>query len=137
MARQVYTYLIIGIGMLLFLRMGGIEVAGTDMLEWIGIDGLTITENITISNFYLAIAAVFASALTGVFVGFLRNVSVESFIVGSLAGTLFAALVPVFVGVTRLALNEGDWTGSLVLLIMIPYMAGLGIALINWWRGSD
>lgn len=138
MARQVYTYIIVGLGIILLLAMAGLDVAGEDFLNYLGIQSDFTIANITITPFYIAVAAIFAAAGVGGFVlGFLSNRSVESFIVGTFASAIFVIFMPIFWNIVQLAQTNEDWTGYLLFLILIPYLFGFAFALINYWRGSD
>lgn len=138
MAKQVYTYIMISVGMLLVFQLAGIGVAENQVLEYIGLgDGLTFGD-LTVSSFYIRMLAVFAAAGVGGFVlGFLSNRSVESFIVGGFVGGVFALFFPVFWKIVELIQVHGDWTGLLAAAVLVPYMIGFGIALVDFWRGAD
>lgn len=138
MAKQVYTYIIIGLGLVLLLGMAGFDVAGTDILNNLGIEeGFTIG-NLTISPFYIKVLAIFAAAgVGGIGLGFLINRGVESFIVGAMASALFILFAPIFWSVTQLLQQDDSWIGYLAFLILIPYMVGFFIALVDYWRGAD
>ena len=139
MARQVYTYIIVGIGLMMLLALAGQlpDNLGPILNFFLGSTGLDFTD-ITSGQFFVIIAGIFGGlGFTGIAVGFLLNRNVESFLIFGLVSGIFTIFYPIWFGVIKLAQSYNDFAGTLLLIILIPYTIGFGIAIVNYWRGAD
>jgi len=139
MARQVYTYIVIGIGlMILFTMAGQLPDSGGPILNFfLGVGGLEFSD-LSSAQFFTLIATVFGGlGFAGIAVGFLLNRNVESFLIFGIVSGIFTIFYPIWWSIIKAAQTYNDWTGDILLLLLIPFTVGFGIAIINYWRGSD
>jgi hypothetical protein len=138
MAKQVYTYTIIGIGLMILLNLAGIDTGTSWVMTAMGITQSLTVFGLTISPVYVGVLALFTTAVGGgIVIGFITKSGIESIIVATFAIFLLANFMGLFVGVIAYAQAYGDWTSSLATLLLVPYMIGYMIALIDYWRGAD
>ena len=132
---KVFTYVILCTGMMLIMNLMGVPTAVDSILAYLGI---TITgQTISLAQFATGILAILASsAVGGIIIGTLTRSSPESFLIAPFV-VLLAVFIGTFASIINYAGGFGDWTSKVVLVLMAPVAIGYGIALIDYWRGTD
>jgi len=132
---KVFTYVILCTGMMLIMNLMGVPTAVDSILAYLGI---TINgQTISLAQFTTGILAILASsAVGGIIIGTLTRSSPESFLIAPFV-VLLAVFIGTFASIINYAGGFGDWTSKVVLVLMVPVAIGYGIALIDYWRGTD
>src|SRR3990167_612617 len=132
---KVFTYVILCTGMMLIMNLMGVPTAVDSILAYLGI---TITgQTIFLPQFPTGFLAILASsAVGGIIIGTLTRSSPESFLIAPFV-VLLAVFIGTFASIINYAGGFGDWTSKVVLVLMVPVAIGYGIALIDYWRGTD
>lgn len=146
---KVFNFVLILMGLLLLLAFAGFPTASNHVLGSLGITTTSsagIITDIGISNILgsillVAIILIFTlSTATG------GSVQIGTFVINTTDSRLVAALCASLIGfveidlysVFNVAKSFGiDWLTFLCGALIFPLMAAFGIALVQWWRGSD
>jgi hypothetical protein len=135
---RIVTYTMVMVGLLLFMNMAGLPTASGGFLAALANGNISL---IFSSTFYITAAAILLLSIGGIAIGIFTKQSAESYIVMPMASFLllltcndFIAMYSYFNGA---AFTGQAWVGNLVLLILLPLLAGYFISIVQWWRGND
>lgn len=133
---KVYYYLVITVGLMIFLSMAGIDTPSSFIISKMNIFNL---ETFTTSSFYIALIAVLvASATAGIIIGSFTRTPIESSLIAGFISATLALLIGDIVSIYIHVLSLGvSWIANLLLLILAPFVVGYAISLIEFWRGID
>jgi len=137
MAEKIFTYIVITVGIMLFLNAAGFVTAGSVALGWLGIEGgdLYVFKLSSLFTTFLVVA-LGALAASGVIIGIFGKGSLETSVTALYATPLIALIGDLILTVT-LAEPGTHWAGYLIMMLMSPLIAGYVIALYDWVRGRD
>ena len=131
---KVYNYIIVSVGLVLLLQYAGLPTGAS--LFWLGVTNGDIS-NVSAGQFYLAIMGLFTLGVGAtIVIGYFTKSSSESYIVAPIAGGLFTVITSTLIAITVYTKDMG-WIHYISNLLFIPLLIGLGIAVINFWRGTD
>jgi hypothetical protein len=134
---KVYYFTIIAIGLMFTLNLAGINTGSHQILDLIGGTTPSTTSNLWI---YIGIALIAFTVLTSVSIGgFAINKTTES-IVAALIYAVFAFFLADMYSIVSLVGTITNFTGWMYFgtwAVIIPLMAGYGLSLIDYIRGTD
>lgn len=153
---KVWYFVVINIGLLMFLQLAGINTGNDWVFPLIGVhidsnNTITSVTNVTLSSFFGAffgtiktgfnwdgILALLIGAGMGIVAGFYKQASAENLILlPVIIGTL-AQFIVGMVNITHYIIVLGNgWVGALTAMIMVPYIFGYILALGEFFRGTD
>lgn len=132
---KVYNYMVLAVGLTFLMKFAGLPSGADGFISWLGLD--TGIEGIGFGAFFIGVAALFTIGTgASLLIGYITKASSESFLIGSICGGIFAILVGTFVSMINYTIDMG-WVYYVVYLMFVPLLAAFGIAMINYWRGSD
>ena len=131
---KIYDYMIISTALVFLLKFAGIPTGADALINFLGLGDGTTAGYVT-SAFYVEILAVFALGVAGVIIGFFTTTKTESFLVSTFASAIFTIIASTFVSIVNYTADMG-FIHYIVWMIFIPYLAGFGIAIIEFWRGT-
>ena len=136
---KVYNYLILAVVLTLLLQLAGLPTGAT-ILVWLGLSDYNVA-GLSLGNFYVGITALFiAGAAIGiagtVTAGLLGSKTSETYLMSALVSGIFVVLFSTYVAILNFTKDYG-YVFYIVLLLFLPLIAGLGIAMIQFWRGAD
>jgi hypothetical protein len=129
---RVYTYMIVGLGLMLLTKFAGIPTGVDWLLTWFGVG--SDPSQISFSAFYIAIAGILALATTtGIIIGSFTRTTPEVYLIAPLAIS-FLSFVSAFTSiVTYASSNYSGWIANVAILIFVPMTAGFVLSIIEWW----
>ena len=134
---KVYNYMVLAVGLTFLLKFAGIPSGADAFITWLGLS--SDSSGVSMGVFFVGVAAVFAaSTLVGgtIAIGFFTKSTPESSIVAPIALGIFGVITSTFVSVINYT-KDMDWVYYVVWLIFVPLLVAFGVAIINFWRGSD
>lgn len=132
---KVFNYMILAVGLTFLLKFAGIPSGADSLLTYLGISNNI--ENISLGYFFVAVAAIFTVGVgSGIAISFLTRTSSETYVIAPIALGIFTVLVSTFVSIILYTKDMG-YVYYIVWLIFTPLLLGFGIAIINFWRGSE
>jgi len=137
---KLYNYAILGVMFIILLQLFGFSTSASQFIQFFGINNL---ESIQSSEFWIQLAKILGGG--GLLVGGgaivaskFTNVSPIFAIKTLIFMTPLAALIMDFVGLlTRLGDIGQPWLYSIFSVILVPFIVGYIITLIEWWGGTD
>ncbi|UCD20936.1 MAG: hypothetical protein JSW08_00090 [archaeon] len=132
---NIEDFMVLSVGLVLLLQLAGIPTGANTILSWIGID--TSASGISLSSFLLTIGAIFALGTgAGIAISYFTKSPSESWVVATgLAPSVLTLVVLTFVSIINYT-KEMGYVYYLTYLIFVPLIAGFGISLVSFWRGS-
>lgn len=154
---KIWNYIIIMIGLMLGFYLMGIQVEGQQsVFNLTGIQSNnTATEDIgTFKQMVFSVSAFFnnifgnTAAVVGILVGLSAAIivgglsggrySVENFIILPFISTVLVLFAQTMLGIINKAISSGQsWAAGLAMLLIAPFLVGFGLALIEFFRGTD
>lgn len=156
---KVHMYIIITVGMAVFMQFMGITTLASSIFGIIGFNynptnDVAISVNTTASGFFSnlfdsggssgigGLLALAAAAASGIIIGLYTKASAENFIILPLITTTLVLFVSCFVGVinyvnSNFAGSSMAWAGGLIALIFFPLTIGFILSLVEFFRGTD
>lgn len=135
---RVYTYIFIVIGIQMLLYLAGVNLTSGYVLGQLNPFS---PENFQSSQFVITIIGILAvTTIGGVVLGYLFRVNPESYIVGTLAGTILILFIGDMISIItdyKAANPEFLWMAYLIDLILFPIAVAFALSLISWWRGAS
>lgn len=136
---KIYYFTVIAIGLMFTLNLAGINTGSHQILTLIGGTG-KIDYNATQLWTYIIIALVAFTVLTSVSIGnFAINKTTESVVAGLMYAIFgfFVADMYSIVSLVGSLTNYTGWEYWVVWAVIVPIMAGYGLSLIEYIRGTD
>lgn len=133
---QVYKMMVLLTTLAFLLNFAGLPSGIDVFLDWMDLsNGAT---GFSLSSYFDSLGEILtlSGLVTGLVVGFLVKSSPESAIVSPLATTLLATTANSFIALVNYTSGLG-YVYYIVYLIFVPLLAGSGISIIKFWRGSD
>lgn len=132
---KVYTYMVIAVGLTFLLKFAGLPSGADAFISWLGLTGGA--GGISLGTFYLGVVAIFVVGVAGgITISFFTKTNSESYIIAPLASGIFTVIVSTFISIINYAQDFG-WVYYVVYLIFVPLIVGFGIAILQFWRGTD
>ena len=132
---KVYNYMVLGVGLTFLLKFAGIPSGADWFLFKLGLTG--DISGVTLGWFYGAVLATFALGTLGaITIGYFTRSSSESYVMAPVASGVFAMLASTFISIIEYTKDMG-FVYYITWLIFVPLLLGFGIAIIQFWRGSD
>jgi hypothetical protein len=132
---KVYNYMILSVGLVLLMKFAGIPTGADSLLIYMGY--ADNASQISTGTFFLAVAALFAiGVVSGITISFFTKTSSESYLIAPIALGIFTVISSTFVSIINYTNNMG-FVNYLVWLIFAPLLIGFGIAIIQFWRGTE
>ena len=134
---KVWNYFYIGLTILVLLDLFGI-LGGTGVLGLVGFE--RVGDDIKFN--FSALTATFLAVLVGataasIAIGYFTKASMENYIlIPIITGTLFG-LIAAFVSIWTVAASYPGYIKAVLAVIMIPFIGGYLLALLEWFRGTD
>ena len=134
---KVYTYIVILSGLMVLLAYAGIPTGSGLILSNLNI--INAPQDFSSSTFAQSVSAILAIiALSTIIIGFITKGQSETFIVAGFATLLFSFIADAYSIIVYANGTLGQtWVTALITLILGPLIIGYGVAIIEWWRGSD
>ena len=137
---KLYTYIIICIGLIVLFNLAGLQTFGGTILEKIGI---TSIENISGFQSGLAYTAMYALLITitglaagSIIASFFGKTISTDLAYGTFATSLLILFIADLVSMTvALQTETPTWIAALVSLIMLPFIVGFIITIVDWMKG--
>lgn len=135
---RMYSYLVIGTGLILLFYAAGLPTGVDWFLTFIGVTSALDGSRVAFSTFFLAASAVLASAtIGGILVGFFTRASPESFLIAGFSTSLLTVFLGTYASIiTYAATNAPSWVAITVALIMLPLNIGFISTVLDYWRGT-
>lgn len=132
---KVYNYMILAVGITFLLKFGGIPSGADTFIQWMGLAG--DASGVSLGAFFVGIASVFSiGALSGIAISFFTGTTQETFIAAPIALGIFTVITSTFVSIINYTTGMG-WIYYLVWLTFIPLLVAFGVAIMQFWRGTD
>lgn len=132
---KVYNYMVLCVGLTFLLKFAGIPSGADQFLVWLGLTG--DASGISLGTFFVTVAALFVVGTgSGIAISFLTKSSSETYLVAPIALGIFTVITSTFVSVINYTADM-SFIHYIVWLIFIPLLVGFGIAIIQFWRGTD
>ena len=139
---KVYTYVMVMVGMMLIFTFMGMGTGFGYILTKIGLisnaDGVGI--NFTGSSFYALLSGIFVIGTgASIAIGYLTKSSTESVQVVAMClvlASFTADMVSILNYVNAQAGGLG-WISMAAACLLVPFIVGFIVALVEWWRGVD
>lgn len=132
---KVYNYMVMSVGIVLLLKLAGVPTGADSFLIYLGLSG--DISQISFGSYLLAIFAIFTvGAGAAIAISFITKSPSESYIVGTIASGILAIITSTFVSLISYTSDLG-FVYYIVYLIFVPLLIGFGIAIIQFWRGTD
>jgi hypothetical protein len=117
------------------MKFAGIPTGADSLLIYMGY--ADNASQISTGTFFLAVAALFAiGVVSGITISFFTKTSSESYLIAPIALGIFTVISSTFVSIINYTNNMG-FVNYLVWLIFAPLLIGFGIAIIQFWRGTE
>lgn len=133
---KIYTYVVMIVGIMIFLGLAGINSTTGYVLGTLGlIDNAPSFQDTGLFNAVIALFT--AVGVGGLVIGFFTKTSPESYLI-----IPFVLILMVFIGdlISLIAYVNSlgtAWIGYVVLMILAPLIVGYLVAIVEWWRGVD
>lgn len=132
---KVYNYMILAVGLTFLLKFAGIPSGADSLLSYIGLTG--DASGASFGAFFIAVAALFTIGTgSGIAISFLTKSSSETYLIAPIALGIFTVITSTFVSVVNYTKDMG-FVYYIVWLTFIPLLLGFGVAIIQFWRGTD
>lgn len=132
---KIYSYMVLAVGLTLLLKFAGIPSGGDAFLSWLGISDSA--SGISMGTFFVAVVALFAGGtLIGISISYLTKSSSESYIIAPVALGIFTVITSTFVSLINYT-SDMEYVSYIVAMIFLPLLGGFGIAIIQFWRGTE
>lgn len=132
---KVYTYMVLCVGLIALLKFAGIPTGADSVLTFLGL-AEDISE-VSAGAYFAAVLAIFVlGAGAGIAISFITKSPSETWVVGTIASGIFTVITATFVSVISYTKDMG-FVYYLTYLIFAPLLMGFGIAIIQFWRGTD
>lgn len=134
---KVWNYFYIGITLLVLFNIFGI-LGSSGFLGLVGFQ--RIGDNIQFN--FTAMTATFLAVLigataAGIAIGFFTKSKTENYVlIPIITGTL-AGVVAAFVSIWTAAASYPSYIKAILSVILVPFIAGYLLALMEWFRGTD
>ena len=136
---KLWNYVFLTVGLMVLFNAAGLNTTESVIIRQLGVSEGEI-QNFTSSAFWIAfaisaIAALAVAAGASIILGIFGKSSPETFITA-----LYAAPLVKFIGdlifITKDAISEGNFVGSIVFLIVAPIIVTYAITLWEWVSGK-
>lgn len=132
---KIYNYMIVAVGLTFLLRFAGIPSGADSFITWLGL--ASDPSGISFGAFFVGIAAIFVVGTgSGIAISFITKSPSETYIMAPIALGVFTVITSTFISVINYASDFG-FIYYITYLIFIPLLAGFGIAILRFWRGTD
>ena len=136
---KIYTYLVIMTFMTIIFTYLGLSTGSNEILDGTGL--LTNPDGFTSSLLYTKLTAILAvAAVSAIIIGFFTKDSGESYIVSGFALFLLGFISSVISVLVKVQAEGGGslgWAYMIAAGILIPFIVGYCVAMVEWWRGTD
>jgi len=132
---KIYTYTIILVGLVLFLKIAGIPTGVDDFLSRIGFGDVT---DIRGSQFVIALVALFSVSVGGaIIIGFFGRTAPEYTFLAVFATANMILFISTIASIINHMPSTDAWIYYPIFLILGAYGIGFVIALIEWVYGRE
>jgi len=140
MAKTVWTFTFIVVGMMLLLAMAGVVTPSSTVLKTVfGMDTIEDNANPMGSTFfsqtlyYIGLIAAAAVVVIGIF----GRQTITDTIAGMIATYVLFAFVGDMMILIQIADSYATWAGNVIKLLILPLCFGYIAAMFDWVRGRD
>jgi hypothetical protein len=152
---KTWNYVVITLGMLLFLHIAGVDVGiSSNIFERIGMNfnehreltNVTLTAGSMYGDLFqdygatanYGILATLVLAVGGyIYIGTKFGMTAENVIILPFIVTSLVLFVSAMVSIMNMALQADQWVGMVIALLMAPLGVGLIVSLVEFFRGTD
>lgn len=132
---KVYNYMILAVGLTFLLKFAGIPSGADSFISWLGLSG--DSSGISTGTFFIGVLALFVIGTgSGIAISFITKSPSETYVIAPLALGMFTVITSTFISIVNYSSDKG-YIYYITWLIFVPYLVAFGIAIIQFWRGSD
>lgn len=132
---KVYNYMVIAVGLTFLLKFAGIPTGADSLITWLGLAG--DASGVSLGAFFIAVGAIFVTGTgSGIAISYFTKSPSESYVIAPIALGIFTVIASCFISVVNYTSDMG-FVYYITWLIFIPFLAGFGVAIISFWRGTD
>lgn len=132
---KIYNYMVVAVALTFLLKFAGLPSGADAFINWLGLSG--DASGISLGSFFIAVAALFVVGTgSGIAISFITKSSSETYLVAPIALGIFTVITSTFVSIINYTRDMG-YIYYIVWMLFVPLLGGFGVAIIQFWRGSD
>lgn len=135
---KMYSYLVIGTGLILLFYAAGLPTGVDWFLSFLGISNTFDAARVAFSTFAVTAFSVLAAATVGgIVIGIFTRATPESYLMAGIATSLLTMYLATYASIITYAFgNAPNWVAIIVSLIMLPLTIGYISTVLEYWRGT-
>lgn len=135
---RVFTFVIVMTAMALLFEFLGFGFFGPTLMAKLGITESTVDTGYDLKSttFYLAVAAILATAAGGIAVSFFTRTASENYVILPFIAASMILFIDVVAGILQQAGSYEPWISAILMVIFLPLSIGYIVTMVEFFRGN-